>query len=135
MEKLASELYNIAISKAGFKSVAVNGSKMLVAKDADHASDYNLVIKYVQDNISNFSEVDKPAPKKIFGKIDGSGVSIVSHVFTSFCNSNNIDRSKFLVWAAKMGIIKFAIGRKVLQKRINGSLMWCVHFVKLSDFI
>lgn len=63
---------------------------------------------------------------EIWGCFDGEYVVILKNVFDRICNSGGYSSKAFLAWAAKKGIVQTGAKRPTKQRRINGSVAWCI---------
>ena len=97
----------------------------------DRAYDY--IMSEVAINLNKFKPDDRGEYKgEIWGCIENGYVVILSNVFNRMCERGNFSSKSFLSWSGKQGLLDSAKGRNTKQKRLEGSLSWCV-YLKIID--
>lgn len=94
---------------------------------------YEFVLSDVAINMNKFKP-DRNGEYKgeIWGAIERGYIIILNNVFNKMCERGNFSSKSFLSWASKQGKLDAAKGRNTKQKRLNGSLSWCI-YLKIPD--
>lgn len=92
---------------------------------------YDFIMSEVGINMNKFKPDDNGKYRnEIWGCIEKGYVAIMSNVFSRMCEKGNFSSKSFISWAKKRDLIDSVKGRNTKQKRLEGSLSWCV-FIKM----
>ena len=104
-------------------------SQVLV--DRDKLSENERCYDFITNEVTSNSAKFKPNSYgeyigEIWGCFDGGYVVILKNIFDRICSNGGYSGKAFLAWANKKKIIQAGSNRLTKQRRINGSVAWCV---------
>lgn len=96
---------------------------------------YESIMSEISIHINKFKPDERGEYKgEVWGAIENGYAIIYKNIFDRTCEKYNFSSKSFLSWASKKGLLDTAKGRNTKQKRLQGSLSWCVYLKLPEDY-